>query len=331
MPSHAGGEHWCPFRRDLSRNRLSKGLQPLSKLAVLEFMDVHDNMLTDTVPTEIGSLVGLRSLLAHQNGIGGSMPTEIGLLKQLAVLRLHRNRLIGSLPSELGMSSSLMELRVFDQEGITGTVPASLGDLARLHLCELSSAHPDDATNSFFGPLPAPLSACRVHILPSPSPPSLPPAPWPSSPPPPQAPPRPPSPLPPTLSITHTGEANRTDLNGTDDGDDMGDSSATVTDTPSQTSLSDEAIVVGLSAALLLVITGCMLYGLYVFFRNYVREHQNPPVAPRKEGAIISVASRAVPRADDDMPYRPERVASGDMRDESAWWMSFRRRARRPS
>ena len=84
-----------------------------------------------------------------RRGLTGSIPTELGEVVNLNTLLLDGNRLSGEIPSELG---NLTNLRVLDLEGnqLTGCVPSALRDVEkkdfrmstpRLQYCEESSSN----------------------------------------------------------------------------------------------------------------------------------------------------------------------------------------------
>ncbi len=65
-------------------------------------------MLTGTLPeTTLGSLGGLTVLDLSDNKIEGSLPSDVGRLSQLRQLNLWRTRLAGRLPTSLAKCSSL--------------------------------------------------------------------------------------------------------------------------------------------------------------------------------------------------------------------------------
>ena len=61
--------------------------------------------LTGSIPSEIGLLTNLVSLIVAYTGLTGSIPSELGKLSNIVTLALISNTLTGSIPSELGNSS----------------------------------------------------------------------------------------------------------------------------------------------------------------------------------------------------------------------------------
>ena len=86
------------------------------------------------------------ALSLQDNGLTGSIPAVIGNLTSLRILRLGGNQFSGPIPVELGNLTGLEELLLWHgendfrdrgDEGLTGAIPAALGDLhnlTRLHL-----------------------------------------------------------------------------------------------------------------------------------------------------------------------------------------------------
>ena len=65
-------------------------------------LNLYKNLMSGTIPTEIGNLGELQYMSFNGNFISGTIPSEIGLLTKLRRVALHNNRLEGTVPSELG-------------------------------------------------------------------------------------------------------------------------------------------------------------------------------------------------------------------------------------
>ena len=61
-------------------------------------LDLSESNLTNSIPSEIGSLINLKYLDLSSNSLVGSIPVEIGRLTELNVLRLESNQLSGVIP-----------------------------------------------------------------------------------------------------------------------------------------------------------------------------------------------------------------------------------------
>ena len=92
--------------------------------------------VTGEIPTEIGNLINLSSLILKENQLSGEIPPEISSLMNLAQLDLGGNQLSGEIPPEIG---SLTNLNILDLAGnqLTGTLPPEIGNLENLTELEL--------------------------------------------------------------------------------------------------------------------------------------------------------------------------------------------------
>lgn len=66
-------------------------------------LNLFDNGLAGTLPTEIGLLTGMQALSVRINAISGTLPSELGLLTEMKALSAYNNRLSGTIPSELAL------------------------------------------------------------------------------------------------------------------------------------------------------------------------------------------------------------------------------------
>ncbi|MBC6472703.1 MAG: putative Ig domain-containing protein [Hormoscilla sp. GM102CHS1] len=122
-------------------------------------INLRENRLRGTLPSELGSLSNLESLSLLDNGLRGTLPSELGSLSNLESLSLLDNGLRGTLPSELGSLSNLQHL-ILSKNSLRGTLPSELGDLSNLQWLWLEE-------NSLRGTLPA-LSPALLLILENP-------------------------------------------------------------------------------------------------------------------------------------------------------------------
>mmetsp|Transcript_17002 Transcript_17002/g.39257 ORF Transcript_17002/g.39257 Transcript_17002/m.39257 type:complete len:115 (+) Transcript_17002:1710-2054(+) len=67
----------------------------------LEFLVLFSNLLSGTIPSELGNTAKLRVLSLVGNRLTGPMPTELGRLTDLEVLGFSSNDLSGSIPDEV--------------------------------------------------------------------------------------------------------------------------------------------------------------------------------------------------------------------------------------
>ena len=135
---------------DLNDNRLSGSIpSELSSLTGLTELWLRSNRLSGSIPSELGSITGLTQLWLDVNQLSGSIPSELGNLASLKNLVLYSNDLSGSIPSELGNLASLMVLNLYNND-LSGSIPAELGRLTSLTELYLYS-------NDLSGSIPAEL------------------------------------------------------------------------------------------------------------------------------------------------------------------------------
>jgi len=100
-------------------------------------LDLQNNLLSGTLPVELGDLTNLILLYLHQNLLTGSIPVELGSLNSLTQLNLSDNQLSGNIPTELGNLPILTQLYL-DQNLLAGSIPSEIGDLTTLTKLYLS-------------------------------------------------------------------------------------------------------------------------------------------------------------------------------------------------
>ena len=100
-------------------------------------LDLNDNLLTGTIPAQVGNLSKLQRLNLTRNQLTGAIPSELRNLSSLEILALGGNQLTGTIPTWLSTLSSLQELYLWENE-LTGTIPSELGSLSNLRVLSLS-------------------------------------------------------------------------------------------------------------------------------------------------------------------------------------------------
>lgn len=122
---------------------------------VLKNLDFGNNDFIGKIPTNLPS--SLVSLRLDRNSISGSLPTELGALKFLKSVIVTQNfRLGGALPSELGRCSSLETLQI-DSNMFSGNIPSEFGNLPAIQELRLGQ-------NEFTGMIPSELGRCTTLI-----------------------------------------------------------------------------------------------------------------------------------------------------------------------
>ncbi|CAB9508318.1 LRR receptor-like serine threonine-protein kinase At4g08850 [Seminavis robusta] len=140
----------------------------ITRLPLLRFLRLNNNMLTGALPTGLFSKkagVALESLALYSNQFSGTIPAEwvASLLEgsgKLTLLTLNRNTLTGTIPSELGLLSlntislkdnsltgslpeelfkqSSLQVLYLGRNDLTGTLPSEIGLLANLEYLNLN-------------------------------------------------------------------------------------------------------------------------------------------------------------------------------------------------
>jgi hypothetical protein len=85
-------------------------------------MTLFTNGLNGTIPSSVGSLTELTSMIFEQNNLKGTIPSSLASLTQLATLDLRQNNLKGTIPSSLASLTQLTYLDLHDN-ALTGLVP----------------------------------------------------------------------------------------------------------------------------------------------------------------------------------------------------------------
>ena len=135
------------FGRESTSHGLSGRLpSELGDLEYLTTLILGINSISGGIPKELGNLTRLTQLNLEDNSLDGDLPVEISQLQRLTTLRLANNQLTGRIPPEIG---SLDRLTSLDLSGnrFTGRIPAELGQLTQLTILLL-------AENFLFGDIP---------------------------------------------------------------------------------------------------------------------------------------------------------------------------------
>ncbi|KAF8730934.1 hypothetical protein HU200_016808 [Digitaria exilis] len=99
----------------------------IQSLSELQYLDLsYNNGLHGPLPSSIGALSNLLSLILVGCSFSGEIPQEIGHLSQLKFLTLNSNKFSGPIPASLGSLSKLYWLDLADNV-LTGGLPISDG------------------------------------------------------------------------------------------------------------------------------------------------------------------------------------------------------------
>ncbi|KAJ4833563.1 hypothetical protein Tsubulata_018772, partial [Turnera subulata] len=93
----------------------------------LQYLSVESCQLKGNIPTELGNLSNLTTLLLDNNELDGSIPDTVARLRELQIFRLQNNQLEGFLPNGTCSLRKLGELAL-SQNNLIGSIPQCLGD-----------------------------------------------------------------------------------------------------------------------------------------------------------------------------------------------------------
>ncbi len=126
---------------ELSNNNLTGTIpSDIGNLTELWHLDLGVNNLTGEIPNSIGNLKKLKFLYLWGNKLTGSIPNSIGNLTKLLSLGISFNKLSGSIPSEIGNLTSLSSI-ILHKNNLTGTIPSEIGGLTGLRRLILNNNH----------------------------------------------------------------------------------------------------------------------------------------------------------------------------------------------
>jgi Leucine-rich repeat (LRR) protein len=126
----------------MERNSISGTLPTeLGLLTNLKSLIVTQNFrFTGRIPTELGNCKSLELLHVDSNNIKGAIPTELGKLSKIQNIRLAQNEFSGSIPTQLGRCTSLTTLDL-NNNGFNSIIPSQIGQLSNLKLLWLQSTN----------------------------------------------------------------------------------------------------------------------------------------------------------------------------------------------
>ncbi|XP_044461735.1 leucine-rich repeat receptor protein kinase HPCA1-like isoform X2 [Mangifera indica] len=143
---------------------LSGDITTLSELQILDLS--YNKDLTGSLPTTIGDLKNLTSLILVGCGLSGPIPDSIGHLSKLVYLSLNSNSFIGPIPRTIGNLAELYWLDLADNK-LTGTIPVSSGKSPGLDML-VHTKHFHLGKNQLSGTIPEQLFSSNmvlIHVL----------------------------------------------------------------------------------------------------------------------------------------------------------------------
>eukprot|EP00592_Proboscia_alata_P002286 CAMPEP_0194367408 /NCGR_PEP_ID=MMETSP0174-20130528/15479_1 /TAXON_ID=216777 /ORGANISM="Proboscia alata, Strain PI-D3" /LENGTH=806 /DNA_ID=CAMNT_0039143119 /DNA_START=77 /DNA_END=2497 /DNA_ORIENTATION=- len=141
---------------NLTDNTLAGSIpSELHALKSLDTLDLSYNFISSTIPPSISTLTKLKNLyLGGEGAITGTIPTQLGELSRLEELFIFDTLVTGAIPSTLGNLENLEGLGLY-ANGLSSSIPTELGNLAKLHVLYLDE-------NDLTGDIPASLGQLKV-------------------------------------------------------------------------------------------------------------------------------------------------------------------------
>ena len=126
----------------LNSNRLT-GPVPKEIFSIVTLsvsLDLSDNLLTGSFPSEVGNLKTLVELNISGNKFSGQIPTALSSCSSLETLSLAKNHFYGSIPTSLSSLRSIAKLDL-SNNNLSGQIPVHLEKLSFLKYLNLSYNH----------------------------------------------------------------------------------------------------------------------------------------------------------------------------------------------
>ncbi|XP_010682078.2 leucine-rich repeat receptor protein kinase HPCA1 isoform X2 [Beta vulgaris subsp. vulgaris] len=141
--------------------QLTEDLTSLSELQTLDLS--YNKGLTGPLPSNIGDLSKLTSLILVGCGFSGRIPDSVGSLNKLISLSLNSNSFIGQVPASIGNLKHLYWLDLSDNQ-LTGSIPVSDGSKPGLDLL-VNTKHFHFGMNQLSGEIPPSLFSSGMKLI----------------------------------------------------------------------------------------------------------------------------------------------------------------------
>jgi len=117
----------------------------LGMMTSMTTLEVGQNNLDSSLPTELGMMTNMREFWVYNNNLESSLPTELGLMTAMTNFRVYNNNLEGSLPTELELLTAMQTFYVFGNAGLCGPL-VDVGNVGYTYGL-LSNGHHTSGTN----------------------------------------------------------------------------------------------------------------------------------------------------------------------------------------
>ncbi|WP_353931255.1 DUF4347 domain-containing protein [Okeanomitos corallinicola TIOX110] len=136
--NNTGGENWTNNTgwNTLTNNNVGNWYGVTVQNDRVIGINLRNNNLIGTIPTEIGNLSNLQTLTFDLNQLSGTIPIEISNLSNLRYLQLSRNQLSGTIPIQISNLSNLRHLYLSSNQ-LSGTIPIEISNLSNLQSLSL--------------------------------------------------------------------------------------------------------------------------------------------------------------------------------------------------
>ncbi|KAG2689281.1 hypothetical protein I3760_09G132900 [Carya illinoinensis] len=105
--------------------------KPVVRVDTKGIGSLEANQFSGTVPSELGKLVNLGTLVLSSNNLSGNLPKELGGLKNLTDFRVNDNNLNGTIPDFIQNWKNLTRLEMV-ASGLEGPIPSTISVLEKL-------------------------------------------------------------------------------------------------------------------------------------------------------------------------------------------------------
>ena len=124
-------------------------------IATLTYLDLSSNSIVGTIPTQIGNMIHAVYFSMASAGNSGAvpLPTQVGTMAALKTLILSNMNLAGSIPAQLWTLTGISKIDLSSNGGTVGTIPTTISTITGLTYLDIS-------ITSITGSIPTQLGQC---------------------------------------------------------------------------------------------------------------------------------------------------------------------------